>query len=140
MVVSLEVAEHLSSGRAKTFCEDLTVFSDVVLFSAATPFQSGAGHINEQPLSYWVRLFKKYQYEAFDIIRPIIQKDAKIASWHRQNIVVFVKEDTPSYNRFVSKIRNLPPLDTICYDIYLAPERELHLLFFTIDICAVWWK
>lgn len=130
MVVSLEVAEHLSSGRAKTFCEDLTALSDVVLFSAATPFQGGTGHINEQPLSYWVRLFKKFQYEAFDIIRPIIQKDGKIASFYRQNIVVFVKIDTPSYNQFVTKIRNLPPLDAICYDIYLEPERELHLLSF----------
>lgn len=131
LVASLEVAEHLSEGRAASFCEDLTLLSDVVLFSAAVPFQGGDGHVNEQPLSYWVRLFEKYQYEAFDVIRPIIQHDTEIAWWYRQNIVVFVKKDTPSYGQFLSKIRNLPPLDAICYDLYdlyLRTAREPHRL------------
>lgn len=130
LAISLEVAEHLSESRAESFCEDLTRLSDVILFSAAVPFQSGNGHINEQRLSYWVRLFEKCQYEAFDIVRPLIQHDTGIPSWYRQNIVVFVKKGTGEYSAFISKHKNLPPLDAICYDIYLRTEKDLHMLSF----------
>jgi hypothetical protein len=32
---------------------------EVVLFSAAIPFQGGVGHINEQWPDYWVKYFSK---------------------------------------------------------------------------------
>ncbi|MCR2049853.1 hypothetical protein NSB25_21590 [Acetatifactor muris] len=41
LAITLEVAEHLTKQRAETFCEDLTLLSNVVLFAAAVPFQGG---------------------------------------------------------------------------------------------------
>jgi len=59
LAICLEVAEHLTSGRAPSFVDDLCRLSDVVLFSAAIPFQGGTNHINERPITYWADLFKK---------------------------------------------------------------------------------
>lgn len=129
LAISLEVAEHLSVKRAASFCEDLTFLSDVVLFSAAVPYQGGTGHVNEQPLSYWVKLFSKYNYVALDIIRPVIQFDKSIPFWYRQNVIVFVKKDSAEYTKFLSKREILPPLDMISYDVYMNIENRIHSLF-----------
>lgn len=43
LAISLEVAEHLSIGRAEGFVNDLTKLSPVILFSAAFPNQGGGG-------------------------------------------------------------------------------------------------
>ena len=55
--ISLEVAEHLPESSAETFITSLCEASDVVLFSAAVKGQGGVGHINEQFLSYWQKIF-----------------------------------------------------------------------------------
>lgn len=94
IAISLEVAEHLSKNVADEFVESLVELSDVILFSAALPNQSGVGHINEQPLSYWVQKFDKNNYEFYDIIRPAIWNNEKISVWYKQNIVVFVKRNS----------------------------------------------
>lgn len=41
LVQTMEVAEHLKPERADGFVDDLTKLSDVVLFSAAIPYQGG---------------------------------------------------------------------------------------------------
>lgn len=48
LVVSLEVAEHLPEKSAKTFIETLTNLGQLILFSAAIPFQGGTHHVNER--------------------------------------------------------------------------------------------
>ena len=88
LVICLEVAEHLPEERAESFVEDLTKLGDFVLFSAAIPYQGGNGHINEQPVSYWIELFAKRGYEAYDIIRPNIYMDQNIPFWYRNNIIL----------------------------------------------------
>ena len=99
LAISLEVAEHLSPQRAESFVKDLCTLSDNILFSAATVYQGGVGHINEQRLSYWVDKFSKLGYEARDIIRPKIWEDTKIPVWYRQNIIFFSKNKAMSYNK-----------------------------------------
>ena len=59
LVVSLEVAEHLPAARAETFVGSLVGLGDVILFSAAIPYQGGENHLNEQWPDYWARLFGK---------------------------------------------------------------------------------
>ena len=44
LVISLEVAEHLSESAANHFIECLTSHAPVVLFSAAIPYQGGDHH------------------------------------------------------------------------------------------------
>lgn len=89
LAICMEVAEHLSPDRAESFVEDLCALSDSVLFSAAIPWQGGVGHLNEQPQSYWARLFAKHGFGARDIIRPKVWHDGRVSYWYRQNSILY---------------------------------------------------
>ena len=93
LCISLEVAEHLPKNRAESFVKDLCNISDNVLFSAAFIGQNGVGHINENTIHYWRRIFKKNGYKMIDCVRPFIYEDKSIPAWYRRNIVLFVKSD-----------------------------------------------
>lgn len=93
LAMSMEVAEHLPEGRAASFVGDLCGLSDAVLFSGAAPGQGGTHHVNEQWPSYWVQLFADHGYMTFDIIRPWIWGDDRVAFWYRQNAFLAVKGD-----------------------------------------------
>lgn len=89
LVISMEVAEHLSPQRAESFVKDLCAISNNVLFSAAIPFQGGDGHINEIWPEYWAELFAQQGYGCFDFIRPRIWSDSMVDWWYRQNVLFF---------------------------------------------------
>ena len=119
LVMTLEVAEHLSPSRADSFVEDLTKLSDIVLFSAAVEGQGGTHHVNEQYMPYWVEKFEKLGYAPFDLVRPAIQFDLTIPWYYRQNMVVFVKKDTELYDRLVNEFHAYPPLQRmVCIECY----------------------
>jgi hypothetical protein len=65
LAISVEVAEHLPPNAADIFIESIVKASDIVLFSAAIPFQGGTNHINEQWPEYWNKLFNKNGYYRF---------------------------------------------------------------------------
>ncbi len=92
LAISLEVAEHVSAKNAGQFVDSLTGLADLVLFSAAIPMQGGVGHINEQPPQYWADLFAERGYVQFDTVRHLIWSDTKIATWYRQNTVLYVSQ------------------------------------------------
>lgn len=92
LVVSLEVAEHLSEARAAGFVDDLTRLGDVVLFSAAIPGQGGEGHQNEQWADYWAALFRERNYVAVDFLRDALWQRETVDWWYVQNILIFVAE------------------------------------------------
>ena len=94
LAMSLEVAEHLDESNASLFVKKLTSYSDLVLFSAAIPYQGGHGHINENWLSYWEKKFNDSGYTAVDLIRPEIWNQQGICWWYRQNIILFIKNDS----------------------------------------------
>lgn len=89
LAVCLEVGEHIDAKFSSILVENLTKTSDLVLFSAAIPGQTGVQHVNEQPLSYWRDLFEERGYQEIDCIRPHIQNVSGVAWWYRQNIVLF---------------------------------------------------
>ena len=94
LVINLEVAEHLKPERAETLIEDLAKLGDVVLFSAAIPYQGGDGHLNEQFPEYWGKLFAQNNMSPIDIIRPKIWKNENIAqTWVKQNLILFVRNE-----------------------------------------------
>lgn len=96
LAISIEVAEHLPETSAKSFVKSLTQASEYVLFSAATPGQGGRGHVNEQPIDYWVNLFWSRRFVPLDPIRPFIHDRIDIYPWLRHNLVMFV-----SYSEFL---------------------------------------
>jgi SAM-dependent methyltransferase len=94
LALSLEVAEHLSPGRAESFVADLVALAPAILFSAAIPGQGGVGHLNEQWHSWWAERFASHGYQAHDVIRPAIWTDEAIPAWYRQNVVLYLDEAT----------------------------------------------
>ncbi|MES0883009.1 class I SAM-dependent methyltransferase [Roseibium sp. SCP14] len=89
VAMTLEVAEHLPPEAAKTFVENLTRLSDVVIFSAAIPGQKGRNHVNMQYPSYWQKLFNEFGYELADVLRSKIWSNEEVKFWYRQNILFF---------------------------------------------------
>jgi len=62
--ISIEVAEHIPTEYSESLVKNLvTSTKELVVFTAATPGQGGTGHINCQNPSFWINLFKKYNFE-----------------------------------------------------------------------------
>lgn len=101
LVVSLEVAEHLPKKSAENFVDSLTNLGDVILFSAAIPFQDGTNHLNEQYPSYWKELFSKRGFIPLNLIREKFWDNSKIDPHYLQNALIYVKNDK------ISKYPNL---------------------------------
>lgn len=123
LAISVEVGEHLPYKRAYSFVADLTRLSDVILFSAAIPMQGGRNHVNEQWQDYWASLFTAQGYVVHDFIRPRIWKDARIPSWYRQNILLFVEEGFSLFSNGVGDTGRLP-LRLVHPDLYSAKIRR----------------
>ncbi|MER3452772.1 MAG: hypothetical protein C4321_03245, partial [Chloroflexota bacterium] len=64
LALCLEVGEHLPAGAADALVGSLTAHAPVVAFSAAIPFQGGAGHVNEQWPGWWAARFAERGFEA----------------------------------------------------------------------------
>lgn len=94
MAISVEVGEHLPENSADNLVDSLTTASDVILFSAALVNQSGTYHINEQYPEYWAAKFIARGYTTIDYIRKHIWNDDSIDWWYRQNLLLFVKNET----------------------------------------------
>jgi SAM-dependent methyltransferase len=125
LVVCIEVAEHLDADRAAGFVQLLCKHSRAVLFSAAPPGQGGTHHVNEQPLSYWVKHFAKCGYRLFDIIRPAFWHDDTVQWWHRQNMVIFVDENSEALIDILEQRRTVTPalIDVIHPDAFKAKTQ-----------------
>jgi len=89
LAISMEVGEHISSARADTFVNNIVRHADAVVFSAAAPYQGGVHHVNEQWPAYWAAKFAARDYRCFDFLRWRIWDDRRIATWYRQNVLVF---------------------------------------------------
>lgn len=118
LVVCLEVAEHLKPFRAESFVKELCGLAPTILFSAAIPRQSGAGHINCQWPSYWAEKFNKYQFSVSGNIRDLFWDDDTIEPWYRQNLLV---------------ISSTPEL----YPGYFPDNTELNRVH---PVIRSWWK
>ena len=93
LAVSMEVAEHLPEKVADRYVDLLTRLSRVIVFTAASPGQGGADHINEQPPSYWIT---KFQQHGFKHAKELSQRwseswkaSGDVESWYHQNLMIF---------------------------------------------------
>jgi SAM-dependent methyltransferase len=91
LVASMEVAEHLAPNRAKGFVADLVRHADLILFSAAVPFQGGTGHRNEKWPSYWADKFNDHGFVPVDLFRPRLWEDTEVLWWLRQNLLFYAR-------------------------------------------------
>ena len=92
VAICLEVAEHLPEESARGFIESLTKHSNIIVFSSAIPGQGGQNHLNEKDYVYWFDLFSIFNFEPYDLIRPIIWENKDVDYWYKQNIFIFIKK------------------------------------------------
>jgi SAM-dependent methyltransferase len=97
LALSLEVAEHLEESSARDFVASITSAADVVVFGAAYTGQGGTNHINEQPASYWAKLFAEEGLRAHDVFRPALWSDGRIPFWYRQNTFLYSRQVFEGY-------------------------------------------
>ena len=125
LVISLEVAEHLSPSRAESFVNELCALGDVVLFSGAVPGQGGIGHVNEHWQSYWAKFFLQHDYRVFDAIRPKVWADQSVPWWYRQNALVYARHGSQAAIVLAdAEVRDLPKLDVVHPDLYELRTRS----------------
>lgn len=89
LAISMEVGEHIAANCADIFVGNIVRHSDAVVFSAAVPHQGGVHHVNEQWPPYWTSKFAQCDYRCFDFLRWRIWNDRRIATWYRQNLLIF---------------------------------------------------
>jgi SAM-dependent methyltransferase len=122
LAVSLEVAEHLCKEKAALFVQNLVNASDVILFSAAIPFQGGQNHINEQWVEFWQDKFSKHNYVFNDIIRRDLWNNKEVKWWYKQNIFIITSNEKEFKQSDVSKTIEI--LDYIHPEHYLLKAKE----------------
>ena len=124
----LEVVEHLSTYCANNIVKLLTMCSDLILFSAAIPYQGGDGHINEQWPSYWEEKFNKMGYVRIDWFRRKFWDKFDCIGYYRQNIVLYVKADCinryPLLETFRSEGNDLMPMHVVHPTVYNYSVRN----------------
>jgi len=128
LVISLEVAEHLSCDHANKFVDTLVGLGPLVLFSAAVPAQGGTGHINEQWPEFWIEHFKHRGYRCVDCVRGRFWKDERVAFWYSQNAFFFVAEaHIADYPKLLDAMLNYP----------LAGMAVVHPQMFARKLCEL---
>lgn len=135
LAMSLEVAEHIHPRNADKFVKTLTGLSDVVLFSAAIPYQSGEAHVNEQWQSYWTKKFEKLDYIVVDCIREKLWKTKGIV--YAQNMFIYVKRDKLSCYPNLQEEREKNPhpiLDCVHPGVYLPAIKPDHDLKYILSV------
>jgi SAM-dependent methyltransferase len=93
LAICVEVAEHLPESSSRALVKSLTSLAPVVLFSAAIPGQTGAGHVNLQWPPYWETLFLDFGFVLVDCVRWQVWNRPEVEVWYAQNCLLFVSRD-----------------------------------------------
>ena len=120
LALSLEVAEHLPLKSAPIFVKNLVSLSDNILFGAAYPMQGGVDHINEQPHTFWARLFIEEGFLPFDLFRSHMWGNPSIPFWYQQNTFLYVKKNSALFIKLKNK--KIHPIDNINFMNCVHPE------------------
>ena len=94
MVICLEVLEHLTKSSADKMIHVLDKHaSNTILFSAAEIYQPGIGHINCQPLSYWLKYWRDLGWQV-DNFSTLSFRSLASFSWFRRNPLILRRNNS----------------------------------------------
>jgi hypothetical protein len=89
---SIEVAEHVPPELGDRLVAVLAGLAPAIVFTAAQPGQGGLGHINEQPLEYWIERFRRHGVEEDAVgttrLTDALRAEGVRASWLLENALV----------------------------------------------------
>lgn len=128
LAMSLEVAEHVSPGRADALVEEIARLAPVVLFGAAIPGQGGGfNHINEQWQSYWVSHFARRGFQAIDLLRPRFWNAHEVPVHYRQNTMLYVHTSVADrYRAAAAAAASGFPIDVVHPEVHVATTTALN--------------
>ena len=129
LVMSLEVAEHISPDSANVFIQSLVNLGEVILFSAAVPNQGGQHHLNEQWVEYWQEKFLQHQFHFYDVLRPLFWKDDAVDWYYKQNMFLVIKEGVDHPFK-----ENQTILNYIHPELFTQKVNQLNLLNEKVDL------
>ena len=92
LVISTEVAEHLTEPFADPYVDYLCRCGDLALITAATPGQGGTDHVNEQPNAYWIAKFEARGWRPLEDLTRRLRREwsaAGVASFYSANLLLF---------------------------------------------------
>ncbi|MFZ6764631.1 glycosyltransferase family 2 protein [Pseudoroseomonas sp. WGS1072] len=90
LVVCVEVAEHMAAPDALVLLDSIERHATGrIVFSAAEPGQPGHGHINCQPLRYWLEHWAARGWVPH-LVDSLGMRAMATLSWFRRNLVVLV--------------------------------------------------
>lgn len=126
LTISSEVAEHIDTQDTESYMDNLTSFSDVILFSAAIPGQGGVHHVNEQWPSYWIEKFKARGFIPVDCLRPEIWNDTEIRMFYKQNMMFFVKEERLNDYPALASHAEMKVLDIVHPEVFSLKVKSMN--------------
>ena len=110
LAISMEVGEHITPARADAFVGNIVRHADAIVFSAAAPYQGGVHDVNEQWPAYWAQKFAARDYRCFDFLRWRIWDDRRVATWYRQNLLIFAnRRNAALIHRLEVQAAETPP-------------------------------
>lgn len=130
LVISLEVAEHLLPESSGTFIDTLTRHGDLIVFSAAIPYQGGYRHINERWQSAWTEMFDRRGYAVFDLLRHKLWDRQDVHYWYKQNILVYARRERADLIRSIEAFIESEKISQLPLDI-VTPERFVNAAAYT---------
>jgi len=100
--VSIEVAEHLLPEKSDIFIDNITNSSSKYIFFSAAPIgQGGRGHINEQPIEFWLEKLNNKGFIYSDEITQRIKN--KFVGMPRQKKTTYFRYMMPKFMFFIRK-------------------------------------
>jgi SAM-dependent methyltransferase len=127
LVLCLEVIEHIPATLEATVFDTITRHTGkYLLFSGSTPGQGGAGHVNEQPQSYW---FDQLMKRGFQLLleESLLLRSTSTIPWNIKNISLWQVTDQSPADRWESTIAAQQALSE------LALNRLHGLLFLAMN-------
>ncbi len=99
MTLCLEVAEHIPERDSGIFLANVAQFSDLLIFSAAPPYQGGTHHVNERPKRYWrqrlAELKFAYNRRRTGEFSEQFKRDRPPLMWMCQQVSVYHRDGQP---------------------------------------------
>lgn len=129
LALCVEVAEHLPVDNSDQLVDFLSGLSNIILFSAAIPFQTGVNHINNQWQGYWKDKFEKKGFMPITTLRAAIWNESSIPFFYKQNIILYVNELAIKHNPALLVEVNLSkkqPIDVVHPDFLLLIMKAIN--------------